>query len=86
MKLVYETLRASPQWNSTLLIITYDEHGGFYDHVPTPIHGVPNPDGAPAPRAKAPPLAPAHSLFLVRMYVHTRTRAFSVCLFLFVRV
>ncbi|OAY78386.1 Non-specific phospholipase C1 [Ananas comosus] len=28
-------LRASPQWNETALIITYDEHGGFYDHVPT---------------------------------------------------
>ena len=23
----------SPQWNKTLLLITYDEHGGFYDHV-----------------------------------------------------
>lgn len=23
-------------WNKTLLIITYDEHGGFYDHVPPP--------------------------------------------------
>jgi phospholipase C len=22
-----------PHWNKTLLIITYDEHGGFYDHV-----------------------------------------------------
>jgi len=27
-----------------LLIITYDEHGGYYDHVPTPLN-VPNPDG-----------------------------------------
>ncbi|KAH1115103.1 hypothetical protein J1N35_008481 [Gossypium stocksii] len=26
------------------LLITYDEHGGFYDHVPTPVSGVPNPD------------------------------------------
>lgn len=45
VKEVYETLRASPQWNETALLITYDEHGGFYDHVPTPIRGVPNPDG-----------------------------------------
>lgn len=44
IKEVYEALRASPQWNETLLLITYDEHGGFYDHVPTPI-GVPSPDG-----------------------------------------
>jgi hypothetical protein len=27
-------LVASPKWEKTLLIITYDEHGGFYDHVP----------------------------------------------------
>ncbi len=30
-------VRASPNWEKTLLIITYDEHGGFYDHVPPPI-------------------------------------------------
>jgi hypothetical protein len=29
-----ETLVASPKWEKTLLIITYDEHGGFFDHVP----------------------------------------------------
>lgn len=45
LKEVYETLRASPQWESMLLVITYDEHGGFYDHVPTPVIGVPSPDG-----------------------------------------
>ncbi|HEU5428492.1 MAG TPA: alkaline phosphatase family protein [Actinocrinis sp.] len=33
---VYEALRTSPQWSSTLLIVTYDEHGGCYDHVPPP--------------------------------------------------
>lgn len=51
VKEVYETLRASPQWNETLLVITYDEHGGFYDHVETPYVNVPNPDGntGPAP-------------------------------------
>ncbi|KAK4750689.1 hypothetical protein SAY87_004171 [Trapa incisa] len=51
VKEVYEALRASPQWNQTLLIITYDEHGGFYDHVKTPFSNVPNPDGntGPAP-------------------------------------
>jgi len=30
---VYEALRRSPQWERLLLIVTYDEHGGFYDHV-----------------------------------------------------
>lgn len=49
VKEVYETLRSSPQWNQTLFIITYDEHGGFYDHVPTPISGVPSPDGIVGP-------------------------------------
>ena len=40
---VYEAVRASPQWKDTLLIITYDEHGGFYDHVPPPLNApVPN--------------------------------------------
>eukprot|EP01121_Diplochlamys_sp_Union-15-3_P002353 TRINITY_DN1205_c0_g1_i2.p1 TRINITY_DN1205_c0_g1~~TRINITY_DN1205_c0_g1_i2.p1 ORF type:complete len:267 (-),score=59.07 TRINITY_DN1205_c0_g1_i2:104-904(-) len=47
LKQLYEAVRNSPQWNSTALIILYDEHGGFYDHVPTPTYGdgVPNPDG-----------------------------------------
>jgi len=31
-----ETVVASPNWDKTLLLITYDEHGGFYDHVPPP--------------------------------------------------
>lgn len=45
MKEIYDALRSSPQWNETLLIVTYDEHGGFYDHHPTPLKEVPNPDG-----------------------------------------
>ncbi|KAF0901170.1 hypothetical protein E2562_038184 [Oryza meyeriana var. granulata] len=49
VKEVYEALRAGPQWNHTLLIITYDEHGGFYDHVPPPNVGVPSPDGIRGP-------------------------------------
>ena len=31
---VVEAVVASPAWDSTLLVIVYDEHGGFYDHVP----------------------------------------------------
>jgi len=45
LKEIYDTLRASPQWNSTLLIVTYDEHGGFHDHQAMPLTGIPNPDG-----------------------------------------
>ncbi|MDQ2914429.1 MAG: hypothetical protein M3T56_14385 [Chloroflexota bacterium] len=34
---IYESLRAQPAlFAKTLLVITYDEHGGFYDHVPPP--------------------------------------------------
>jgi phospholipase C len=36
IKKVYETIRNSRYWNSSMLIITYDEHGGFYDHVAPP--------------------------------------------------
>ncbi len=32
----YNALATSPQWNNTMLVITYDENGGFYDHVPPP--------------------------------------------------
>jgi phospholipase C len=49
VKEVYEILRSSPQWKEMALLITYDEHGGFYDHVPTPVRGVPNPDGIIGP-------------------------------------
>jgi phospholipase C len=34
---VYSTLLDSPLWESTLLLITYDEHGGHFDHVPPPL-------------------------------------------------
>ncbi|MDB5730876.1 MAG: phosphoesterase [Variovorax sp.] len=33
IKATYEAIRNSPHWDSSMLIITYDEHGGFYDHV-----------------------------------------------------
>ena len=31
---VLESVLRSPAWPRTLLIYTYDEHGGYYDHVP----------------------------------------------------
>ena len=33
IKSAYEALRGSPLWDTSLLIVTWDEHGGFYDHV-----------------------------------------------------
>ena len=45
LKFIYETLRANEDvWNKSLLIVTYDEHGGFYDSVPPPA-AVPPGDG-----------------------------------------
>lgn len=36
IKEVYDAIRRSPHWDESLLIILFDEHGGFYDHVPPP--------------------------------------------------
>jgi phospholipase C len=34
IKSVYEAIRNSPVWNTSLLVVTWDEHGGFFDHMP----------------------------------------------------
>jgi len=33
---IVNALMQGPLWSKTLFVITYDEHGGFYDHVPPP--------------------------------------------------
>jgi phospholipase C len=33
---VISALFKSPDWRSSALFLTYDEHGGYYDHVPPP--------------------------------------------------
>jgi len=33
---IYNAIRQSPLWDQSLFIITYDEHGGFYDHFAPP--------------------------------------------------
>jgi phospholipase C len=33
---IYTALATSPQWKNILFVVTYDEHGGFYDHVAPP--------------------------------------------------
>jgi phospholipase C len=45
IKYVYETLRNSPVWQESALVVTYDEHGGFFDHV------APDPCAAPGDRS-----------------------------------
>jgi phospholipase C len=34
MNQVYRAVTTSPNWSSTVFVITYDEWGGFFDHVP----------------------------------------------------
>ncbi len=41
IKKVYETIRNSSYWEQSLLIIVFDEHGGFYDHVRPPVGVIP---------------------------------------------
>jgi phospholipase C len=40
---IYSAVTKSPAWPKTVLVINYDEWGGFFDHVPPPL--------APLPRA-----------------------------------
>jgi phospholipase C len=37
LRRTYEAVTCNPaRWGNTLMIVYYDEHGGFYDHVPPP--------------------------------------------------
>jgi phospholipase C len=47
---IAQALVTSPNWSSAAMFLTYDEHGGFYDHVPPP--------AAPKPDNIAPMLQP----------------------------
>lgn len=41
---VYNAIRTSPYWEESVLLILFDEHGGFFDHViphPTVVSGMP---------------------------------------------
>ena len=53
---VYRAVLDSPSWDETLLVVTYDEHGGCYDHVPPPNNAWP-PD-ATSPYDKGPDAEP----------------------------
>jgi phospholipase C len=52
---VVNALGDSPAWEHTVLVVTYDEHGGYYDHVAPPVALVPD--------ALLPIVAPGESLF-----------------------
>jgi phospholipase C len=48
---VYDTLSKSQVWEKSLLVVLYDEHGGFFHRVPPP-DSLPSPDGK---KSKHPP-------------------------------
>jgi phospholipase C len=53
---IVNAVMGSPAWPTTVLLFMYDEHGGYYDHVPPPPAIPPDdipPDVAPAPNAPA---------------------------------
>jgi len=54
---VVKALMHAPTWKNTALFITYDEHGGYYDHVPPPAAIMPD-SIAPMPVPGYPTLAP----------------------------
>jgi phospholipase C len=41
---VVQAVAQSPQWKRSMIVITYDEHGGFYDHVAPPVCADEQPD------------------------------------------
>jgi len=43
---IYQAVTTSPNWANTVLVINYDEWGGFYDHVAPPVRPVPAADQA----------------------------------------
>ena len=38
---VYKSVTTGPLWKRSLLVITFDEWGGFFDHVPPPVAEIP---------------------------------------------
>jgi phospholipase C len=52
---IVQALGNGPGWSKCLLILTYDEHGGYYDHVPPPV--------ALAPDSLPPVVLPGESTF-----------------------
>jgi phospholipase C len=55
LETVVKAVGSSPLWRQTILILTYDEHGGYYDHVPPP--------AALAPDSVSPMVQPGESAY-----------------------
>lgn len=43
---IYNALRTGPHWDKTLMVVVYDEWGGFFDHVPPPLAPVSDDEAA----------------------------------------
>lgn len=80
---VMRALMASPQWERSMLLITYDEHGGFYDHVvPDPVPGAGDGQtyGVRVPALVVSPLADqrvSHTVFEHTSIIKTILRLFG---------
>lgn len=44
LNLIYTAVVRSPQWRSTVLVVNFDEWGGFFEHVPPPTAPIPPAD------------------------------------------
>jgi phospholipase C len=82
---VYEALANSPNWEDTMLVIVYDEHGGFYDHVTPPPPSVDDGSGYETLGVRVPALvvgprvrnAPSHETFEHTSLIATILRRFA---------
>jgi phospholipase C len=82
---VYEALESSPAWDDTLFIVVYDEHGGFYDHVPPPDLGFDDGSGYTTYGVRVPalvigprlPCQVSHELFDHTSLINTILRRFA---------
>jgi phospholipase C len=86
---IYDAIRNGPDWESTLLIILFDEHGGCYDHVPPPsateCNVAVNPDNVVIPKGqhggagfKFDRLGPRVPAIVISAYTPAQTRLHSV--------
>ena len=95
IKAVYDAVRGNQQtWESTLLVITYDEHGGLYDHVtppPTVNPGDGPPDstlfnfdrlGVRVPAVLVSPFIPKRTIIHDKVFDHTSIIATARKLFI----
>ena len=63
---VCNAVMEGPQWDRSLVLVVYDEHGGFFDHVPPPVADDDHPDmrryGVRVPALVVSPFVPAGSV------------------------